>query len=109
MGNSRRNNQLSRRLFGIVLYEFLKPTSKKVKQGDSVFVPINSLTALDPVRGLDDITAFTKGFMSSNVKVTNVITAGIGQAYGSIIGLSSPVRFALSSVTLIERNGKQFT
>jgi len=99
---------------GLALYSVLKPTAQKVKKGDSVFVHPSALVPVDP-SVFGDLSRFISGYMSTSVKVDNVMPTGPSDptgpdnAIGSIAGLSPPVKFSLKSVTLIQRNGKQFT
>lgn len=83
-------------------------TADKVEPGDSVFVPVTALATVDPA-STALLQGFLAGFTSATVKITGVIPDGKGNAIGSIVGLTAPVRFALASVVKIERNGTQFT
>jgi len=93
---------------GLALYSALTPTAKKVKKGDSVFVPPTALVPVDPT-GASDASRFLSGFIASSIKVTNITPTANGEAMGSVVGLSPPVKFKLAEVTKIERNGKVFT
>jgi hypothetical protein len=95
---------------GFAIHESRKPTGEKVKDGDTVFV---HATALKPVSGqqfdTDRLAVFLAGFVTTNVKVTNVVISGVvkGGCTGTILGAPVPVFFTLDAVTSIERNGKR--
>ncbi len=97
---------------GIALASSTTPTGNKVQPGDSVFVPPSALSLVDVTNANDsaDLSRFLAGFIQTSIKVTRVIpTAGTPFAIGTVIGLSPPVKFPLANVTLIERDGQQFT
>jgi hypothetical protein len=95
---------------GFAIHESRKPTGEKVKDGDTVFVHATALrTSSGQQFDEDRLKAFLAGFVTTSVKVTNVIlTPGVkGRAGGVILGAPVPVFFDLGAVTSIERNGKR--
>ncbi len=89
----------------IGISEMNKTTGEKVKAGDSVFVPLDQISALNPVDGAP-LGAFLKGFTSMVAKVTNVIPGATHELMtGNIIGFPGGVSFPRQSVASIDRNG----
>jgi hypothetical protein len=89
----------------------VKSTGSKVEQGDTVTIPIQAIGLINPgdAQAIADLGKFLSGFLQTTVRVQNVIPSGDGNAIGSIVGLAPPVKFALSAVTSITRNGSTFT
>jgi hypothetical protein len=96
-------------LFGGIAYkEASKTTAEKARNGDNVFVRADALRVQGTPGDLSDggLASFLKGFLQSNVKITNLeIAAGGGR--GTILGFSKVVVFPLSAIASIERDGKR--
>lgn len=97
--------------FGVMaINSAVRSTGSKVEQGDTVTIPVQAIGLVDAGSAPDiaSLGVFLHGFIQSNVRVTNVIPTG-PTAIGSIVGLAPPVKFALSSVLTITRDGQTFT
>lgn len=90
----------------------LQGTAAKIQAGDTVKVPVTGLALVDGASAVDQaaLTLFLAGFSQQQATITNVVpAAGTDFGIGSIIGLSPPVKFHLSAVTSIVRNGTVIT
>lgn len=91
----------------IAAIEVNKTTGEKVKTGDSVFVPLEQLTTVNPVAQIP-LRAFLTGFTSLVAKVSGVIPGATpSMLTGNIVGFPDSVTFPRNAVASIDRNGSR--
>ncbi len=102
-------------LFGGILYWGAKRA--KLQNGDTAYVPSSALSIasalavplkIDSLAGLGGLVKVENVILDANTAIAGGVKMATGSA-GKEVGVSVQLKFPVSAVQTIERNGQQFT